>query len=65
MSAGTAAIRVIGLAGQLRSRKAPAAVTKILRVEEPDRTVERGAERPKNQGYLCPEWWESHHYERR
>jgi hypothetical protein len=65
MSAGTAAIGVIGLAGKLRSRKAPAAVTKILQVEEADRTVEREAERPKNQGYLCPEWWESHHYERR
>jgi len=49
----------------LRSRKAPAAVTKILQFEDADRRVEREAERPKNQGYLCPEWWESHHYERR
>ncbi len=65
MSAGSAAIRVIGLAGQVRPRKAAATITKIVQVEEADRTVEREVERPRNQGYLCPEWWESHHYERR
>ncbi len=65
MSAGSAAIRMVVLAGQLRPRKAPANVTKILQVEEVDRAVEREAPRPRNQGYRSPEWWESHHYERR
>jgi hypothetical protein len=65
MSTGSIAIRAIAHAGQLLPRKTEPSVASLVEIEGVDQKVKPETKRPKSVGYYSPEWWESHHYERR
>jgi hypothetical protein len=65
VSTGSIAIRAIALAEHWLSSKPKPSVAERVAVDAAEQEVERKAKRPKTVGYYCPEWWESHHCERR
>jgi hypothetical protein len=65
MSTGSIPIRAITFAEHLLPRKAKPSVAKLVEVDAAEQEVERKTKRSKIPGYYSPEWWESHHYERR
>ncbi len=68
MSTGSITIRAITFAEHLLPSKTKPSVAKLVEVdalEQEVEQVERKAKRPKTVAYYSPEWWESHHYERR
>ena len=65
MSTGSIAIRAMAYAEHLPPSKTEPSVMKLVEVDSAEQKVERGAKRPKTVGCYCPEWWESHHHERR
>jgi hypothetical protein len=65
MSTGSITIRALTYAEHLLPRKRERSVAKLVEVKAADEETSRETKRPKTVGYCCPEWWESHHYERR
>jgi hypothetical protein len=63
---GTAAIRVLTFPWLWRPEKVEHDVARLVQVEASNHQAAARAKRsPRDAPWLAPEWWESHHYERR
>jgi hypothetical protein len=65
VSTGSIAIRAISLAEHWLPSKTKSSVAQRIEVEGTDQEVSHNKKRAKSVAYYCPEWWESHHCERR
>jgi len=61
----TTFIRVRSLTGHLRSLKEETGAVKLTPAEDEQSGERRELKPIKDMPCLRPEWWESHHYERR
>lgn len=61
-----AAIRILAFAGHWRPEGTAHDVVRTVQIQESDQEpVTRPKRSPRDVPWLAPEWWESHHYERR